>query len=97
MNYIELEMAALRPDVALIPAAHWRMQVHDYTGRLMRALGMPKVVLATHWDAQSAPDGAPQDEQLRQAEAFVQEVSAVSPASRVVVPRHFETIQVGQS
>ncbi len=94
MNYIELEMAALRPSVALIPSAHWRTQVYDYTGRLMRALGLPGVVLATHWDAQSVPYGAPQDEQLRQAEAFVQEVKTAAPGSRVFVPRHFETIRI---
>lgn len=95
MNYIELELTGLRPTVALIPAAHWRTLVHDYTGRLIRAIGMPPLVLATHWDAQAAPYGASQDEQLKQAESFVHEVNEVSPDTRVIVPRHFETISVG--
>ncbi len=94
MSYIEREMEGLRPNVALIPASHWRTQVHDYTGRLLRALGLPAVVLATHWDAQAEPYGAPQDAQLEQAETFVREVNAVSPQTRVVVPQHFETIEV---
>lgn len=94
MNYIEREMTGLEPNVALIPAAHWRLQVYDYTGRLMRALGMPPLVIATHWDMQSASYGDPQDAQLAQAETFVREVKAVSPGTRVIVPRHFETVNV---
>src|SRR6266850_3048502 len=39
MNYIEREVEGLRPDVALIAAARQRLEIHDYTGRLMRALG----------------------------------------------------------
>ncbi|MEO8509141.1 MAG: MBL fold metallo-hydrolase [Betaproteobacteria bacterium] len=94
MNYIEREMEGLRPSVALIPAAHWRLQVHDYTGRLLRALGLPPTIIATHWDMQSVPYGGPQDSQLDQAQTFVREVKTVSPATKVVVPRHFETVGV---
>jgi L-ascorbate metabolism protein UlaG (beta-lactamase superfamily) len=94
MNYIEREMLGLRPKVALVPAAHWRLEVHDYTARLMRALGLPPLVIATHWDAQSAPYGAPQEQQLEQAQSFVREVKAVSPGTRVIVPGHFETVIV---
>lgn len=90
MNYIEREVAGLRPDVAMIAAARQRREIHGYTGRLMRALGLPRLVIATHWDEQSLPYGAPQDERLREADEFVQEVKAVSPRSRVIVPRHFE-------
>lgn len=92
MNYIENEMTGLAPDIALIPAAHWRLQVYDYTGRLVRALGMPETVIATHWDMQSAPYGASQDAQLDQAQTFVREVKEASPKTRVIVPKHFETV-----
>jgi hypothetical protein len=61
-----------------------------HTGRLMRALGLPRVVFATHWDEQSFPFGAPQNERLREAEIFVREVKKVSPRIRVILPRHFE-------
>jgi L-ascorbate metabolism protein UlaG (beta-lactamase superfamily) len=90
MNYIEREVQGLRPDVAMIAAARQRLEIHDYTGRLMRALGLPRLVIATHWDEQSFPFGAPQDERLREAEGFVREVKAVSPRTRVILPRHFE-------
>jgi L-ascorbate metabolism protein UlaG (beta-lactamase superfamily) len=90
MNYIEREVQGLRPDVAMIAAARQRLEIYDYTGRLMRALGLPRVVFATHWDEQSFPFGAPQDERLREAEAFVQEVKRVSPRTRVILPRHLE-------
>lgn len=90
MNYIEREIAGLRPDVAMIAAARQRLEIFDYTGRLMRALGNPRVVFATHWDEQSFPFGAPQDDRLREAEVFVREVKTVSPRTRVILPRHFE-------
>jgi len=48
-------------------------------------------VFATHWDEQSLPYGAPQDARLREVDVFVKEVKAVSPRTRVVVPRHFES------
>lgn len=91
MNYIEREVQGLRPDVAMIAAARQRLEIHDYTGRLVRALGRPRLVIATHWDEQSLPFGAPQDQRLREAEVFVREVKRVSPRTRVIVPRHLET------
>ena len=90
MNYLEREIQGLRPDVALIAAARQRLEIHDYTGRLMRALDRPRLVFATHWDEQSLPYGASQDARLREAGVFVKEVKAASPRTRVVVARHFE-------
>lgn len=96
MNYIEREVTGLRPDVALIPAARPRLEIHDYTGRLMRALGLPRTVILTHWDTQSTPYRVAQDAELAQAESFVSEVKAASPKTRVIIPRHFETIVLDQ-
>jgi hypothetical protein len=92
MNYIEREVQGLRPDVALIAAARQRLEIHDYTARLLRALGFPRLVIATHWDEQSLAYGATQDARLREASVFVKEVKQASPRTRVVVPRHFERI-----
>ena len=49
MNYVEREMAGLRPDVALVGAGASRRESYDYAGRLMRALGHPAVVFPPHW------------------------------------------------
>jgi L-ascorbate metabolism protein UlaG (beta-lactamase superfamily) len=94
MNYIERELFDITATIALVPAARARLHVHDYTGRLLRRLGQPPLVIATHWDVQTAPYGASQDEALAQAETFVAEVHAVSPTAHVIVPRHFETVTV---
>jgi hypothetical protein len=94
MNYIEREVDGLRPDIVLVAAARPRREIYDYTGRLLRALDRPPIVIATHWDNQGLPFGAAQDEALAEAETFVAEVAGVAPRSRVVVPRHFETIVV---
>jgi L-ascorbate metabolism protein UlaG (beta-lactamase superfamily) len=94
MNYIEREVEGLRPDIALIASAPPRLEIHDYTARLMRCLGCPPIVVATHWDDQGLPFGAPQDKALAQTKAFIDEVRAASPESQVVVPLHFQTVVV---
>ncbi len=92
MNFIEREVEGLRPDVAFIAAAPPRREIHDYTARLLDCLGRPGIVVATHWDDQGLPFGAPQESALRHAQAFVEEVEAASPQTRVIVPLHFQTI-----
>lgn len=94
MNYIERELFDIDATIALVPAARARLHVHDYTGRLLRRLAEPKLVIATHWDVQTAPYGASQDEALAQAESFVAEVKSVTPDAQVIVPRHFDTVHV---
>ncbi|MCC7079347.1 MAG: MBL fold metallo-hydrolase [Burkholderiales bacterium] len=94
MNYIEREIADLRPTAALIPAAKARLEIHDYTGRLLRALGLPPVVIATHWDVQSWPYGAPQDAAYAQAQTFIAEVQKTAPGTRVAIPCHFDTVEI---
>jgi L-ascorbate metabolism protein UlaG (beta-lactamase superfamily) len=92
MNYIEREVDGLRPDIAFIASAPPRLEIHDYTARLMRCLGRPPIVVATHWDDQGLPFGAPQDKALAQTKAFVDEVRAAAPDSKVIVPLHFQTV-----
>lgn len=94
MNYIEREVEGLRPDIALIASAPPRLEINDYTARLMRCLGCPRLVIATHWDDQGLPFGAPQDKALAHTGAFIDEVHAVSGDTKVVVPLHFQTVVV---
>lgn len=93
MNYIEREVTGLHPDVALVAAAPERKEVFDYTGRLLRALDFPPLVVATHWDWSQLPFDASFDKQLKTADEFAVEVRAASPQSRVIIPRHFEWIK----
>jgi len=86
MNYIEREMEGLRPDVAIVGARNSRLQIHDYTGRLLRALGHPGLVLPNHCCVAPSDPG--------EALSFVQEVKAASPRARTVIPRLYEVINV---
>src|SRR5262245_8798928 len=97
MNYIEREMIGLRPDVALIGAGPSRAEIHDYTGRLMRALGFPGLVIPTHWDNYNVPYGASQEGPLKEVAAFVNDVKVVSPKTRVIIPDYFKPIAIGGS
>ena len=55
MNYVEREIEGLTPDVVLVGASGARREIYDYTGRLMRDLHFPVLVLPTHWDNFVAP------------------------------------------
>jgi hypothetical protein len=48
-NFVERAIAGLKPDVALM-ASIFYTQIHDFTPRLMKSLGFPKLILPTHWD-----------------------------------------------
>jgi len=93
MNFIEREMEGLRPDIALVGANSQRLEIHDFTGRLMRALGSPAIVIPTHADAYGNPN--PPAAALADRERFRQEVAEASPTSRFISPRWFEPIVVG--
>ena len=92
MNYVEREVDGLRPDVALVGAMPERAAIHDYTTRLLRALGDPPLVLPTHWDAFNVPYGASQASAAAREQSFVAEVRAASPRTRVIVPTYFVPI-----
>ena len=93
MNYIEREMEGLRPDVALVGANSQRLEIHDFTGRLMRALGKPALVIPTHADAYGDPN--PSAAALADRKKFQDEVAAASPKSKYIYPKWFEPIIVG--
>ena len=95
-NYIERAIAGLKPDVALV-ASIFANQIHDYTPRLLKALNYPKVILPTPWDNFEKPlseppldlrniFGAPANMDLA-----VKEIKQVSPKSKVVMLKYFES------
>src|SRR5699024_1882314 len=94
MNYKEQEIVGIHPDIAFIAAGPARREIYEYSERLMRCLNYPPVVIATHWDDQGLPFGAPQDAALAEAKIFVDELHRYSPNSRVIIPSHFQTITV---
>ena len=94
MNYIERELEGLQPDVALVGAAGSRKEIYDYTGRLMRVLHNPNLVIPTHWDNFLLPYSASQQTAVDAVQQFVQEVKVVSPKTNVIVPKYFEAIVV---
>jgi L-ascorbate metabolism protein UlaG (beta-lactamase superfamily) len=94
MNYIEREVEGLRPDVALIGAMPERREIHDYTRRLLNAIGHPRMVLPTHWDRFNVTYDVSQAPAIERLQSFIADVKAVSPESMVIVPKYFEAIDV---
>lgn len=103
MNYIEGEVTGLRPDVAVLGSTGRRREVFDYTGRLIRALGGPALVLPNHWDDETLPFADPNAYGgststpgavaiRRELDAFAHEVRDAAPGSRVIVPSYFQPL-----
>lgn len=92
MNYIEREIAGLEPDVVLVGAGGSRREIYDYSGRLMRALGYPALVLPTHWDNFLLSFEASQQAAVDALQSFLAEIAAASPKTKVIVPKYFEPI-----
>lgn len=94
-NFIEGELVGLRPDVAVI-AVGLREKIPDYSCRLMRALGRPRLVLTNHFDAHWEPLGAKQmdigDDARASLGRFAGEIHACAPDTTVVVPTHLQPI-----
>lgn len=93
-NYIEREVAGLRPDVAIV-ATGLREQIHDYSCRLMRLLGRPRRVFTTHFDQWKKPAETPltADERADLAQ-FTDEIHRCAPATEVIVPAPFVTVRI---
>ena len=94
MNYIEREVDGLRPDVALIGAMPERREIYNYTPRLLKALGYPRIVLPAHWDRFNVPYSMSQQPAIDRLQSFLSEVKAASPKTRVIVPKYFEPVSV---
>lgn len=94
-NYIEREIEGIRPDVVLVGAAPQRNDVYDYTARLLRVLGYPRMVIPTHWDRINVAYDVSQEAAIKRLQPFLAEVKAASPNSQVVVPEYFHPIQIG--
>jgi L-ascorbate metabolism protein UlaG (beta-lactamase superfamily) len=94
MNYIEREVAGLRPDVALVGAMPERREIHDYTARLLEAIGYPRMVLPSHWDRFNVTYDVSQAPAIERLQSFLADVKAASPKSVVIVPKYFEAIDV---
>lgn len=95
-NFVERAIAGLKPDVALI-ASIFANQIHKFTPRLLKALNYPKVILPTHWDHFEKPYSEPPQD-LRAVfgdpanlDLWVKEAKQLSPKSRIVVLKFFES------
>ena len=92
MNYIERELTGLQPDVVLVGAGSSRKELYDYSGRLMRALICPALVLPTHSDHFLSPTRISEQSATDALQSFVKEIAAASPKTKVIIPKYFEPI-----
>lgn len=96
-NFIENEIAGLRPDVLIagpdiVPFGPPQEETYHYTERLMHSLNCPAEVFPTHWDNFMLPYDASQGEYAKRLEPFAQQIKSACPKTRFIVPRYFDPI-----
>lgn len=95
MNFIEREVAGLRPDVLMPGINLSRLEIYKYTERLLTLTGFPKTIIPVHWDNFRIPYGFSQKDPIeKKVIPFIEEVKAASPQSKVIIPVHLETITI---
>ena len=95
-NFVERWITGLQPDVALI-ASIFASSIHDFNARLLGALNFPGIILPTHWDNFEKPFSEPPQD-LRDVfgdngntDLWVQQVTAISPDSQIVMLDFFQS------
>ncbi len=97
MNFVEREIQGLTPDVLLAGVNGSRFGIYKYTERLLKATGMPAIVIPTHWDNFRIPYGFSQEPAIEgKLKPFVKEVAEISAETKVILPTHLETIIIDQ-
>ncbi len=95
-NLIEDQIRNVHADVAVL-AVGLRAKVPDYTCRLLRALGGPRLVLPSHFDAfrePLRPGELPTGDTCADLNAFAAEVHACFPSARVEIPLPLRPIPI---
>lgn len=94
-NFAEREITGIRPDVAAVPMTT-TTAVHRYPGRLLSAVGNPRMLIPCHHDDMVTPLTGPAGPlRASVSESSVRDLeSAAGPGSRVVAPRHLEAVDL---
>jgi L-ascorbate metabolism protein UlaG (beta-lactamase superfamily) len=94
-NFVERELAGIRPDVALVPMSG-HSAVHRYVQRLLRAVGDPPLLIPTHHDDLATPllAGPARLAASVQPSAAEELSAAAAPGSRVLDPRPLRPVSL---
>ena len=96
MNFIENEIKGLNPDILLAGVNGSRLEIYNYTKRLLKLTNYPKTILPTHWDRYEPYDDEIAHDKARKdrIEPFIKEVAAITNEVQVIVPVHLKTITI---
>jgi L-ascorbate metabolism protein UlaG (beta-lactamase superfamily) len=92
-NYIERELQGLQPDI-LIFTPGTGGPIFNYTERLLKLLGEPKMAFFTHWDNFGLPYGVPQDEKIDALMKYGEKLKKIYPKSTFRTLKHFESFTI---
>ncbi|MDG2341906.1 MAG: MBL fold metallo-hydrolase [Cytophagales bacterium] len=93
MNFIEDNIKGLEPNILLAGSANSRKNMYKYNERLLSSTGYPEIIIPTHWDNFRVPYGFSQDKDIKsKALPFIQEVEKLNIRSKIILPKHLETL-----
>jgi L-ascorbate metabolism protein UlaG (beta-lactamase superfamily) len=95
MNFVERELEGLSPDILLAGVNQSQLGLYNYNERLLRVTNNPEIIIPTHWDNFRLPYGFSQEASVKlKLLPFKEDVARLSPASRVIIPKHLGTISI---
>ncbi|MFT2089786.1 MBL fold metallo-hydrolase [Paraglaciecola sp. 2405UD69-4] len=95
MNFLQREIADLKPDILLAGVNGSRLNIYNYDERLIKLTGKPPIVIPTHWDSFSWPYDVSQKVNVdKKLKPFKENVLKVAPNTDVIFPTHLKTITI---
>ena len=95
MNFVERELLGVHPDILLAGVNRSQLGLYKYNERLLSITNYPKVIIPTHWDNFRLPYGFSQQIGVEQKLIpFQKDVKLLSPKTKVIIPKHLETITI---
>ena len=93
MNFIGDAIEGLEPDILLAGSANSRKEIYNYTERLISLTNYPDIIIPTHWDDFRVTYDASQEKAIEsKATPFIQEAKILSPRSKVILPKHLDSM-----
>lgn len=94
-DFVERNVAGLRPDVAMVAVESTAHATHRYVPRLLKALDYPRTVVPVHWDnfetplAEPAVVGSGMD-----LDGLAAQVRELAPRTNLIRPEHLATLRL---
>lgn len=94
-DFVERNLAGLRPDIAMIAVESTKRTTYRYVPRLLKALDFPRTVVPVHWDDFETPLTGPAVQGSNMdLDGLVTQVRELSPRTSLIRPEHLTPLRL---